>query len=291
MKAKNGASIRCAGVPEHFCYPWRQVARSSEWSERITWQEFAGGTGAMCAALRNGEIDVAVLLTEGAVADIHNGNPSSIYSYFVDSPLNWGVHVDADSPIQTVDDIESPRFAISRFNSGSHLMAYLYCRHHTWTVSKEMFEVVNNLEGARAFMHASKDRLFLWEKFTTKPWVDNGTFRRIDEYIGPWSSFVVVVRNEILHEQPAGIKNLVAAVQSVASHIKAHPHGVDAIAGAYGLNIEDARIWFENVRWSRSTLIDFRDINRVANTLKEVGILPQIDVERMKYILFPPATV
>jgi sulfonate transport system substrate-binding protein len=291
MKSMAEHKIRCAGVPEHFCYPWRMVSRDREWSEVMTWTEFPGGTGAMSAALRIAEIDVAVLLTEGAVAEILKGNPSSIYSYYVDSPLNWGVHVNASSNILTVADIEEPQFAISRFNSGSHLMAFLYCRDHAWTLNEDSFDVVNNLDGARQSMREHTDQLFMWEKFTTKPWVDNGEFRRVDEYIGPWSSFVIVVRNEILAERPEEIKALVAAVQFTASNIKAHPRGVDAIARAYGLNADDAKTWFEDVRWSRSSLIDPLDIKKVAQTLADVGVLDVTDDAALAQVLFSSTTV
>ncbi|MBI1268669.1 MAG: ABC transporter substrate-binding protein [Cryomorphaceae bacterium] len=291
MKSMAINKIRCAGVPEHFCYPWRMVSRDSSWSAAMTWTEFPGGTGAMSAALRNGEIDVAVLLTEGAVAEILKGNPSSIYSYYVDSPLNWGVHVNSASHISSVADIEQPQFAISRFNSGSHLMAFLYCRDHAWELNDRSFEVVNNLDGARQSMREHTDQLFMWEKFTTKPWVDSGEFRRIDEYIGPWSSFVIVVRNEMLTERPTDIKALVAAVQSAASHIKAHPRRVDAIARAYGLDVDDAKTWFENVRWSRSTLIDRSDIKKVAQSLAEVGVLNETDDAALAQVLFSSTTV
>jgi len=37
-------------------------------------KDYYGGTGAMCKALRENEIDLAVVLTEGIVKDIIGGN-------------------------------------------------------------------------------------------------------------------------------------------------------------------------------------------------------------------------
>ena len=121
--------------------------------------------------------------------------------------------------------------------------------------------------------------------------MDNGEFRRVDEYIGPWSSFVIVVRNEILAQRLEEIKALVAAVQFTASNIKAHPRGVDAIASAYGLNADDAKTWFEDVRWSRSSLIDPLDIKKVAQTLADVGVLDVTDDAALAQVLFSSTTV
>ena len=52
----------------------------------------------MTKALRDESIDVAILLTEGIVADLHRGNPSKIVGTYVGTPLTWGVHVPAGSP-------------------------------------------------------------------------------------------------------------------------------------------------------------------------------------------------
>ena len=73
----------------------------------------------------NNEIDIAVLLTEGIVTDIINGNQSKIVHTYVQSPLIWGVHVPYNSNFHSVKDLENQRIAISRYNSGSHLMSYL----------------------------------------------------------------------------------------------------------------------------------------------------------------------
>jgi hypothetical protein len=54
------------------------------------------GTGKMCQMLRDGETDIAVILTEGIVKDITAGNPSKIVQVYVDSPLIWGIHVAAN---------------------------------------------------------------------------------------------------------------------------------------------------------------------------------------------------
>jgi len=52
----------------------------------LRWKEYSGGTVAMCQALRNKEIYLAVILTEGIIRDIIMGNYCKIVQVFVRSP-------------------------------------------------------------------------------------------------------------------------------------------------------------------------------------------------------------
>ena len=56
----------------------------------------------MAKALRDGELDAALLLTEGAVAAVADGVPLEIVSLYTDSPLIWGIHVPAASRFRAV---------------------------------------------------------------------------------------------------------------------------------------------------------------------------------------------
>ncbi len=81
------------GVPEHFNLPWYIALRDKKFTEKginLRWKDYAGGTGEMNRALREKEIDMAVILTEGMVRDIINGNESKIVQVFVKSPLLVG---------------------------------------------------------------------------------------------------------------------------------------------------------------------------------------------------------
>ena len=69
----------------------------------LEWIMFPEGTGAMNKALRNKEIDLAVILTGGIIKDIANGNPSKILQVYVSSPLQWGVHVGAKSEFTSIE--------------------------------------------------------------------------------------------------------------------------------------------------------------------------------------------
>jgi len=82
----NLKTLKIGGVPEHFNLPWHQAIEQGLFRNEgleINWQDYPGGTGAMAKDLRSGDLDVAVLLTEGIVADIVKGNPSKIISVYV----------------------------------------------------------------------------------------------------------------------------------------------------------------------------------------------------------------
>ncbi len=63
--------------PEHFNLPWHLAIQQGLFGKEglnIHWREYPGGTGAMIRDLRSGDLDAAVLLTEGIVAGICKGN-------------------------------------------------------------------------------------------------------------------------------------------------------------------------------------------------------------------------
>ena len=88
-------SLKIGGVPEHFNLPIHLAIENGLFLSRglqIEWIDFPGGTGQMTKALREGRVDVCILLTEGMIADILKGSPSKILSEYVCTPLTWGIH-------------------------------------------------------------------------------------------------------------------------------------------------------------------------------------------------------
>src|SRR4029079_6392690 len=167
--------LRIGGVPEHFNLPWHialdgGAARAAR--VEVQWQDFPDGSGAMAQALREQRLDVAMLLTEGAVAGIAAGG-FKIVSLYTESPLLWGIHVPASSRFRTVAHLAGARYAISRKGSGAHLMAAVHAREQGWPADELDLVLVRNLAGAiEAFASGAAD-VFFWEKFMTKPLVDD----------------------------------------------------------------------------------------------------------------------
>ncbi len=268
-------TLRIAGVPEHFNLPWQLGLERRAFVRAgidLKWRTVPEGTGAMCAMLRDDEVDIAMLVTEGAVRDILNGNPSRIISPYVDSPLTWGVHVGVNSGIENAAQLKDVPFAISRPNSGSHLAAITYARSKGRVLGDKDFEIVNDLKGALERLAKPEPIAFLWEKFTTKPHVDAGVLRRVDECRATWPSFMLVARGSILEAHPQEIGRLLKVIRDQAAGLMTKKTAPAMIAHRYGMTLEDAQEWFSAVHWNTGARADASMLKDVVNTLSEAVI-------------------
>ena len=226
-------------------------------------------------ALKEGSLDVAVLLTEGIITEIHKGNPSRILQIYVQSPLRWGIHVSADSAYQHINELENKRAAISRFGSGSHLMAYVHADNNNWDLDSQKFHIVNSLQGGReALLNGTAD-YFLWEKFTTKPYVDKGEFRILGECPTPWPCFVIAVREELLLTQTEILDKLLDTINASTLQLKKNPNAAEVVSNRYQLQKEDVKKWFSETQWSDTKLIDINTIKKVQNRLLSLNMIDQ----------------
>jgi ABC-type nitrate/sulfonate/bicarbonate transport system substrate-binding protein len=281
--------VNIGGVPEHFNLAWYLTLKEGEYKAQdinLRWHDYYGGTGAMCKALREGEIDIAVILTEGIIKDIIAGNPSKIVQTFVETPLVWGVHVANNSTYKIVDDLKGTKAAISRYGSGSHLMAYINAENHNWDLEKDLdFEVIKNLDGAVDGLTNGIADYFLWEKFTTKPIVDDGVFRRIDNCPSPWPCFVIAVRNEFIEKSEADLKTILEIINNTTREFKDIPSIDKTIANRYEQQLEDVQEWLGITEWSQE-LIDKKTVMNVQKELFALNIIPEIvDYEKLTHKL------
>jgi ABC-type nitrate/sulfonate/bicarbonate transport system substrate-binding protein len=281
--------VNIGGVPEHFNLAWYLTLKDGEYKEQdinLRWHDYAGGTGAMCKGLRNGDIDIAVILTEGIIKDIIDGNPSKIVQTFVQTPLNWGIHVANDSKYKTVEDLKGTKAAISRYGSGSHLMAYINAENNNWDLEKDLnFEVIKNLEGAVEGLSNGIADYFLWEKFTTKPIVDNGIFRRIGNCPSPWPCFVIAVRNEFIENHSQELNVILEIINNTTEDFKNIPSIDKTIANRYEQQLEDVQEWLSITEWSQE-LIDKKTVMNVQKELFALHIIPEIvDYEKLTHKL------
>jgi ABC-type nitrate/sulfonate/bicarbonate transport system substrate-binding protein len=275
----NITKVRVGGVPEHFNLAWHQAIESGAFAEAgfdIEWQDVPGGTGAMCKLLRNGDLDLAIGLTEGIVADIIQGNQSKILQFYVNSPLHWGIFVHASSSIQSVSDMPGKQYAISRYKSGSHLMAYVNARNHGFQLSHEDFVTVGDLEGARKALKEDTAQLFLWEKFTTKPFVDAGEFRMIGECVTPWPCFVIAATSQFIDKNENAIAELLNIINLDCWLLMNNAQAPDLVAARYGIKIEDARQWFKELEYSCAPEIEPESFKKILINLKSMNIIQEI---------------
>lgn len=268
-------NIKIVGVPEHFNLPWQMCIENGEFEEvgiNLEWTDIPEGTGKMCQMLRDGETDMAVILTEGIVKDIVAGNQSSIVQVYVQSPLIWGIHVAANSKYQTLEDLKGTKAAISRFGSGSHLMSFVNAQNQGWNTNDLQFEIVNTIDGAVNSLTKGEADYFMWERFMTKPLVDNGTFRRVADCPTPWPCFVIAVRNEVLEKDSHVIEQILDIINATTEEFKYIPSIDRTLANKYNQKLEDIQEWLSLTRWSQKQ-IDKTTLEKVQNQLLSLNII------------------
>ncbi|WP_426091271.1 substrate-binding domain-containing protein [Flavobacterium sp. DSR3-2] len=268
-------TIKIAGVPEHFNLPWHLAIENEDFEKDnidLQWTDVPEGTGKMCQMLRDGETDIAVILTEGIVKDIVAGNPSKIVQVYVESPLIWGIHVAAQSNFKTLSDLENKKVAISRLGSGSQLMAYVNADNQGWKTDNLQFEIVNTIDGAVEALTNGTADYFMWERFMTKPLVDKGIFRRIADCPTPWPCFVIAVREEVLEKNPVLISKILAIINQTTEEFKDIPSIEKTLALRYHQKIEDIQEWLSLTHWSQKSL-SVEMLNKVQNQLFQLKII------------------
>lgn len=268
--------IRVGGVPEHFNLPWHLAKEKGWFAEAgidLEWTDYPGGTGAMAKDLRADKIDVAIILTAGIVRDIINGNESRIIQQYIKTPLIWGAHCPAQSDFSNLPSLKGARFAISRKGSGSHLITYLLSKQLGWNTEKLNFVITGGLEGTRESFKKGESDCLLWEKYTTKPFVDSGEFKRVGEVTTPWPCFVIAGRDAFIEEYPDAIKAMQAVINKSAETFTESDNFVDLIAERYKLEKEDVAAWFEKTEWATDNSFKRDEIFELLVLLNETGIV------------------
>ncbi len=154
----------------------------------------------MVQAALDGKVDVVVALTEGLVASIAKGSPLRLLGTYVvcasivcascvcvcvlvrcllsgpthsrlarshgslpqQSPLCWAVVSGAQSSLQALDDLKGRTIAISRYGSGSHLMACVLALQRGWDPAKDLtFHVAGDFASLRNAVNSGQADAFM----------------------------------------------------------------------------------------------------------------------------------
>ena len=267
--------IKIAGVPEHFNFPWTKAISENKFTDKgidLEWTAIPEGTGRLNQMLRDGETDIAIILTEGIIKDILAGNPSKIVQVYVESPLIWGIHVDHNSSFETPEALEDKVVAISRYGSGSELMARVHAHQMGWDNDRMQFEIVNTIEGAVDALQDKTADYFMWEQFMTKPYVDKEIFRRVGICPTPWPSFVIAVRDEVLKNDAEAIRTILKVINDYTKSFKQQEGISTILSDTFNQNENDILEWMELTTWSQTSMQE-TSLNNIQNELLELGII------------------
>ncbi len=269
-------TISIGGVPEHFNLPIHLAIESGLFKKagiNIKWVDFPGGTGAMTEVLAKGTCDICILLTEGIINAILNGNPSKIVSGYVKSPLTWGVHTGVNSKLRSHEEVFDQKIAISRIGSGSHLMPTVDALLKGKTLEQTQFIEVKNIDGAITALNNGETDIFYWEKYTTKPYVTAGKLKRIGEFISPWPCFMIAATNQMIASKAGILDTILKIIHQSCSDFMADPTAPEMVSMRYNLPLKDAKFWFHATEWSVDSWVSDKMLMSVLFTLKEAGIV------------------
>lgn len=281
--------FKIGGVPEHFNLPWRLAIEEGRFKKagiELHWSDMTGGTGQMIKGLQAGTLDVAVLLTEGITRAILKGLDAKIIAVYVQSPLCWGIHVSANQPNIELADLDSSTFAISREGSGSHLMSYVLAQREGWESSALSFNVVGDIYGGLWALNHGEANGFLWEKYTTQPFVDQNKCKRIGEVYTPWPCFVIAVRNEVLQDDAALLRQVIDIVQERAAQLKASTDAAEVLAWRYALKKNQVDSWLRQTEWSQVPTVHPDELQKTVATLLELDLLTPEEASNWSEKLF-----
>ncbi|MBM3452919.1 MAG: ABC transporter substrate-binding protein [Bacteroidetes bacterium] len=281
--------LKIGGVPEHFNLPWRLSIEERLFDAiglELHWSDMTGGTGQMIKGLQTGSIDIAVLLTEGITKSILEGLDAKIANIYVQTPLRWGVHVPFNSKFSSLSSLENGTFAISRFGSGSHLMSLVHANQAGWDTSKLKFNVVGDVYGGLWALENNEADGFLWEKYTTKPFVDQEKCRCIGEVITPWPCFVIAVRTEILEKYSELINHMSKIVGNQAKKLKENEQSTQTFAWRYHLDPEDVKLWLSETNWNYNMDFNKDSFYNIISIMNKLNLIDSRGLKNWKNELF-----
>lgn len=281
--------LKIGGVPEHFNLPWRLAMEEGDFRQEgieLHWEDMGGGTGQMIRGLESGNLDVAVLLTEGITKSILQGLDAKILQVYVTSPLRWGIHVPYKSKISSVDELEGRTFAISREGSGSHLMSYVLADQKGWDIKTLEFNVIGDIYGGLWALENNEAQAFLWEKYTTHPYTEQKKCRYIDEVVTPWPCFAIAVRTEVWKKHSTALELMCQVINDKAHSLKHDPDASEIIAWRYGLKKENVSNWLNEADWNYTGDRFPKAFEKTVKYLRKLDLISEVEASSFEAKLF-----
>jgi sulfonate transport system substrate-binding protein len=281
--------LKIGGVPEHFNLPWRLAIEEGDFRNaniQLHWSDMGGGTGQMLRGLETGSLDVAVLLTEGITRGILQGLNAKIIQVYVVTPLHWGVHVPYNSEINQMSDLENQTFAISRYGSGSHLMAYVCADQQHWNSDQLKFNVIGDVYGGLWALENNEAQAFLWDKYTTHPYTEQKKCRFIDEVVTPWPCFVIAARTEIAENHSEMLNEICQIVNRKAKEIKQGENSEEIISWRYNLNSTQVKEWLKETDWNYNGIQYPLAFEKTVSYLQKLNLITEEEGKDWRIKLF-----
>ncbi|KAL8767934.1 MAG: hypothetical protein Q9209_005722 [Squamulea sp. 1 TL-2023] len=280
-------SVRVGYVPEHFSTPLYFAQTYFSLSANLI--PFPSGTGHMVSALRAGELDIAIGLTEGWIAAIAkdpppyqttdkslNDNHFKLVGTYVETPLCWAISTGHDREnIKHIHDLKGKKLGVSRIGSGSYIMSYVLAEREGWSQPFDCLPL-QTFEALREGVNDRTVDFFMWEYFTCKRYYSSTTLhpiKKIGEIYTPWSSWKIVARNSLIDTPELDL--FLEKVNAGIKYFKEHQdEAIQYISTTLDYEEEDAREWTQTVRFSQDVRGVRRDVVQLTvDMLQKVGVI------------------
>ena len=230
--------------------------------------------------LEKNDVNCAITVTDAMIVGNSNGRKVKLAGTYVSSPLTWALVGRPNSSSITTSPVL--RYGISRKGSGSHTMAYYSSMlDKVKDKSSLSFHVANNFSGLRQGLLNNDFDGFLWEIFTTKPFIDKGELGLIKLVPTPWSAFSFVINSDATKETSSILYNSVFPALNEAINMFQDPKNekemINRICKEHGHKELDAIQWLSRCIYGNSNefSIDHNHTLESIKILKETGIVDE----------------
>jgi hypothetical protein len=227
----------------------------------------------MIELLNKGEIEVAVALTEGLIANAVKTGPDCSFRLagtYVSSPLTWAVSV---KPTLEVEDKmawfleEDRRVGVSRMGSGSQIIPFT-------VANKPAFEFVicGNIGGLVKSVQEGDSDAFLWEKFTSRPYQSEGSgeLKWLMDIKPEWPAFLFAVRKDV---DQGPINTMLDSLGEISASFHAEQN-YDIVASEFKLDRGDVKEWWEYVSYPTDhQILQVEGLKKCIEVLIESGVV------------------
>ncbi|CAK5269441.1 unnamed protein product [Mycena citricolor] len=270
--------LRVGYVREHFSTPLLQL-NDVDKNETFTLVECPSGTGQLIQRLTNDEIDVAIALTDPLISGIAKGSTAyKLVGSYVSTPLNWAVITGKDTKYNSITDLKDTTIGISRLGSGSQTMAYVMAMQQGWPTDDLQFKINNDIHGLIDSVNDGTTSAFMWEWFTTKPWVDRGEARFIGSVPTPWASWLIAAHPSPTRAPAEALRTFLTRLSDFVRdfHSESNRAGpnVEVIKAKFGYGEEDINAWMKTVGYPGDCLAIPADvIKHTLDVLEKAGFV------------------
>ena len=148
------------------------------------------------------------------------------------------------------------------------------------------FNIVGDVYGGLWALENKQSGVFLWEKYTTHPFVVQNKCKCIGEVVTPWSCFVVAVRNEVLEKHGELLSKVFNIVSQTAKEIKEDEKSSDNIAWRYSLDPQQSKSWLSETDWNYTGENPIEGYEVVVDYLSKLNLITEAQKENWKDRLF-----